>query len=172
MWLWKVFISHKWKGKLDIIISRFYLFNFPFQSTKGMLWCWAEFWTDKCNVWNWVSCGSHRGKFAVIIISIFLINFSLMGFLYFYLIYPVCHGYKLDTILLIKIKPTYNCKNEHDGTNIYWMRTRLINEIIKNFTLFSSCKYSEVLQLFHFVPYKQKRLQKIKRSILYHLGYF
>lgn len=119
MWVWRVFIPHKWKTKLDIIIARFYLFSFNFQSTRGIFGCRAEFWTDKCSLWNWILCRAHWGKFAV---TVFYTSYQLglqhWHFLFIFFIYPIVHHvYRLNKILL-KTKPTYNCKNYHDSTNI------------------------------------------------------
>lgn len=41
------FCDHKWKTILNIIINRFYLFSFNFQSTRVIFLC-----IDQCNLWG------------------------------------------------------------------------------------------------------------------------
>lgn len=60
----------------------------------------------------------------------------IQQWLSFYELYAVVHhGYKLNSMLLLKTKPPYNYKNNHDDT-IYWMGNQLNNEVIKNLILF------------------------------------
>lgn len=44
--------GHKWKTILNIIINRFYLFSFNFQSTRGIFLCWVKSCIDQCNLWG------------------------------------------------------------------------------------------------------------------------
>lgn len=46
------FCGHKWKTILNIIINRFYLFSFNFQSTRGIFLCWVKSCIDQCILWG------------------------------------------------------------------------------------------------------------------------
>lgn len=46
------FCGHKWKTILNIIINRFYLFSFNFQSTRGIFLCWVKSCVDQCILWG------------------------------------------------------------------------------------------------------------------------
>lgn len=107
------FCGHKWKTILNIIINRFYLFSFNFQSTRGIFLCRVKSCIDQCNLWGPHLIKITRREFSLNYLKDLdsriwsLFSLSLLLILWYQisgmLMANTMHNYKITIIALLQL---------------------------------------------------------------------